>query len=226
MTKSRDSAILCYTQPIVNISEPTKAHWMRVLSENIAANFPELDYVPIIRVKSIRHTNRLGYAFKQNVNRVRITIIPDEGEKSVEVLVYDMPSPTIGAVGKPKYGIVPIATRAFSYEKELQQLKDFCLEHLSKETPYSRNDYVQIEVTHNRLNVTDSVFYASVIQNSEYLDSNEWRIYCKDGELFRMSTSDIIGNRPLAGYYFIYKNDKAAAVVTDSDFDRYYRYID
>lgn len=226
MTKSRDSVTLCYTHPITNQSDPSKAHWMQVLGENIAANFPELDYVPIVRVKAIKHLNKMGFALKQNINRVRITLVPDERSKTLEALVYDMPSPTIGAVGKPRYGVVPIATRKFSYEKDMHLLRDYCLEHLSKETPYSRNDYEQIEVTKYRLNITDKVFYASIIESSEYLESNEWRIYCRDGEIFRIAKTAIVGNRPMAGYYFIYQNDNAAAVVTDSDFDRYYRYVD
>ena len=226
MTKTRDSVIMSYTQRIINKEDPNKTHWVHVLCENIAATFPDMETVPIVRFKTIRHDNRNGYALKQNRNRVRITLIPNERDRTVEALVYDMPTPVADMVTKPRYGHIPVATKRFSYETELYKLCAFCVEHLSKQTPYSLGNYDKVAVTSNRLEIDVDLFYAAVIKTATYDESDCWQIYCQDGELFKIPRSSLIGNRPQAGYYFIYQNDSKASIVTDTDFHRYYQYED
>lgn len=226
MTKTRDPVIMSYTQRIINKDDPSKTHWVHVLCENIAATFPETDVVPIVRLKTIKHDNRNGFALKQNRNRVRITLIPNDRDGTVEALVYDMPTPVADMVNKPRYGHTPVATQRFSYLTELHKLREFCVTHLSKQTPYSLGTYDKIAVTAHRLETEEDLFYAAVIKTATYDESDCWQIYCKDGEIFKIPRSSLAGNRPQEGYYFVYQSDKAATIVTDTDFQRYYQYED
>lgn len=223
MEKVRDAVTMTYLCRLDNTPD-RKAHWLRVLAENITAAYPGQARVPNIRLKQVQHLGKLAYMFKQSVNRVRITLVPDDSSKMVSILVYDLPTTDVTMPFKPRYSHTPTIERVFNYVKDIDAMTEFCVHHLSKDTPHSTGQFSRIPITSFRARLSPTLFYSSLIKKATYTEEGKWRIYCEDGEIFFADAETIGGPKPAPGYYFVFKNEFQAEVVTYHDHMRYYAY--
>ena len=221
----RDAVSMDYQFHPVNRDDPTKMHWLKVLGENISANYPAQDQVPTIRFKRIEHLKQEAYMFKQSINRVRITLVPHEETQTVDVLVYDLQVPNSAGFYKPRYSHTPSFQDSFNYMSQSRQLVEFCLNHLSKDTPYSTDEYKRIQVTYDVGAVKDDVFYAGEISRVFLHPDGHWEITTMDNTTLELDADTFSGPRPAPGYYLIYKTKHQAETIPESDLKRFYEFI-
>lgn len=222
----RDAVSIDWQFRPINRREPGKSHWLYVLGENIAANYPQQDVVPTIRFKRIEHLGKEAFTFKQSINRVRVTLVPDEDRSLVEVLVCDLPVPSRDSVYKPRYSHTPTVRQTFNFREDAFELMSFCLHHISKDTPYVRDDFEKIQVTYDLASMSDKVFYCGEISKVFLQDNNRWRITMMNGDEVEVDQSTLSGPRPALSYFLAYQNPLQAEVFTTYDRRRFYEYVD
>lgn len=222
----RDAVSIDWQFRPINRREPGKSHWLYVLGENIAANYPQQDQVPTIRFKRIEHIGKEAFTFKQSINRVRITLVPDEDRSLVEVLVCDLPVPSRDSVYKPRYSHTPTEKKTFNFRDQAEELLAFCLSNLCKDTPYVRDDFEKIPVTFHLASMTSKVFYCGEISKVFLQDNNRWRVTMMNGDIVEVDQSTLSGPRPAQTYFLAYQSPLQAEVFTSYDRRRFYEYVD
>jgi hypothetical protein len=224
MEKVQDAVIMAYTYMPVHHRNPEKAHWAYVLGQNIAAMYPTQPVVPVIRLKKIVHNGQEALIFKQNINRVRLTLVANENTKTVNVLVYDLPIPNPSLPYKPSYCHTPTLEKTFNYTTEADKLARFCVEHLSKVTPHVAGEYPRIPITSDFKRLSPTMFYSGRIVDATYTEDHKWTVSCEDGVTLKVDAKTLGGNRPAARYYIVYKSEVFAEVIPATDHERYYAY--
>ena len=237
MQVASQNAFLKYSVPTdhcIDASHRKHTTWLNRLAESLVASIPPSLPQICLRVKPRLNQLRNEILFKQNRNRC--TIVVHFEDTQVVFKAFHLPKVDPTNVFKPRMGQIPEDTLTLPFnaagvisEDSFTKAFDFCLKHLSAQTCYATGDYDRIKVTNSDTKISNDVFYAGKITKVMITPSGNWEIQMVNKGVYttlKVDPENLAGPRPSVGMYLVYKNSTTTEVQTDSDFGRYYRFID
>lgn len=218
-----------------------RAEWLQRFATNLAANAPPSNRPNRIRLKRLttaQPRQPLGtiFSMRDSITRTRVVILL--GLQEVRIEVSKLADIDVKHVYKPRYVKATNSTSLSApYDIGYRDLVMWASRLMYEPTIYSNDGFERIRVSRNDYSRTEHIFCAAKIEHVLLLSDTQTEITTVNSSGIRtihtVLSSQVSGLYPVVGHYFIYRGPTKyddftmeAEVVADSDFQRFYTYVD